>query len=109
MEVGTATRLCLHGIDLQVIEMWPLRLLPAWLTRRRVVEPMRRHTAGTILVSEWAWKTGLKLLHATCCTLLQASALALERGWSINLGGGMHHASFDNGEAPGSGSPQLQL
>ena len=31
--------------------MWPLGLLPAWLTRRRVVEPMRRHTAGTLLVS----------------------------------------------------------
>eukprot|EP00891_Asterochloris_glomerata_P002995 jgi/Astpho2/2995/fgenesh1_pm.00051_%23_11_t len=60
----------------QVIEMWPLGLLPAWLTRRRVVEPMRRHTAGTML----------------------ASALAFERGWSINLGGGMHHASTDNGE-----------
>ena len=23
--------------------------------------------------------------------------MAMEVGWAINLGGGMHHASFDNG------------
>ena len=28
---------------------------------------------------------------------LQALGLALEHGWSINLGGGMHHASYDAG------------
>ncbi len=26
-----------------------------------------------------------------------AAGLALERGWAINLGGGMHHASSDAG------------
>ena len=29
--------------------------------------------------------------------MLQAVGLALEHGWSINLGGGMHHASYDTG------------
>ena len=29
--------------------------------------------------------------------VLQAVGLALEHGWSINLGGGMHHASYDTG------------
>ena len=28
---------------------------------------------------------------------LQAAALALEHGWSINLGGGMHHAYAEVG------------
>ena len=28
---------------------------------------------------------------------LQALGLALEHGWSINLGGGMHHASYNAG------------
>ena len=27
-----------------------------------------------------------------------ASKMALEWGWSINLGGGLHHASFNRGE-----------
>jgi hypothetical protein len=30
--------------------------------------------------------------------VVQAAALALEHGWAINLGGGMHHARFDHGE-----------
>lgn len=28
---------------------------------------------------------------------MQSAALAVERGWSINIGGGMHHAHADNG------------
>ena len=28
---------------------------------------------------------------------VQAAALAVERGWSINLGGGMHHAHSTGG------------
>jgi histone deacetylase 11 len=45
--------------------------VPAWLVNWRVLRPMRRATAGTIL----------------------ACRLALERGLAINLGGGYHHAS----------------
>jgi histone deacetylase 11 len=29
--------------------------------------------------------------------LFQAGKLALERGWSINVGGGFHHCSSDRG------------
>lgn len=37
------------------------------------------------------------ILNPSYLTLnsLQAAAMALERGWSINLGGGMHHACFE--------------
>ncbi len=48
-----------------------VRRLPAWLVDWRVLRPMRRATAGTVL----------------------ACRLALERGVAINLGGGYHHAS----------------
>lgn len=32
-----------------------------------------------------------------CCPSLQAAALALQHGWAINLGGGMHHAHRGDG------------
>jgi len=32
-----------------------------------------------------------------CIAVMQAAALAVERGWSINIGGGMHHAYSGGG------------
>jgi histone deacetylase 11 len=58
-----------------VIEFPPIALLPMFILRRRVLEPMRTHVGGTIL----------------------AVGLAAQRGWAINLGGGMHHATFKDG------------
>jgi histone deacetylase 11 len=58
-----------------VTELAPLALVPASLLRKKVLRPMRLMAGGTAL----------------------AAALALERGWAINLGGGMHHAWHDNG------------
>jgi histone deacetylase 11 len=59
----------------RVFELWPVLLLPAWLTDWRVLRPMRWATGGTVL----------------------ACRLALERGLAINLGGGYHHASGRSG------------
>ena len=53
-----------------VTQLPPLAFLPGVLLRRKVLRPMRRMAGGTVL----------------------AGALALERGWALNLGGGMHHA-----------------
>ncbi|GLC37260.1 hypothetical protein PLESTB_001142700 [Pleodorina starrii] len=59
----------------QVTELAALSLIPNKLLQWRVVWPMKLHVGGTIL----------------------ATGLALERGWAINLGGGMHHASASHG------------
>lgn len=58
-----------------VIELPPLAVLPMWLLQRMLLSNMRRHLSGTML----------------------AAGLAVQHGWSLNLGGGMHHARHDNG------------
>lgn len=60
----------------QVVELWPVAWLPAWLVNRCLVEPMKHHVAGTMV----------------------AAALAIETGWSINIGGGMHHGHRFDGD-----------
>lgn len=59
----------------QVTELAPLAMLPAFLLRRVILAPMQLHVGGTML----------------------AAAVALERGWAINIGGGMHHAYYEDG------------
>jgi len=59
----------------QVTELAPLYILPTGLLRWKVISPMKHHVAGTML----------------------AAALAVERGWAVNVGGGMHHAYASNG------------
>eukprot|EP00803_Ostreobium_quekettii_P010121 evm.model.scf_379.8 EVM.evm.TU.scf_379.8 scf_379:54580-57443(+) len=69
----------LHGSKFkvaQVIELYPIVLLPNCVVQSRVMARMRHHVAGTML----------------------AAGLALERGWAVNLGGGMHHARWNEGE-----------
>lgn len=58
----------------QVTELAPLLLLPPFLLRRKVLRPMATMAGGSML----------------------GAALAMERGWAINLGGGMHHASHND-------------
>jgi histone deacetylase 11 len=58
------------------LELPPLAHLPGWLLRWRVVNPMRWAVRGTML----------------------AAKSALEQCWSVNLGGGYHHAKPDRGE-----------
>jgi histone deacetylase 11 len=60
----------------RALEVAPLARVPAWLTDRLVLRPMRWATAGTIL----------------------AAREAMSRGLTINLSGGYHHAAPDRGE-----------
>jgi histone deacetylase 11 len=59
----------------QVTELSPLAFLPISVVDSKVLQPMRLMVGGTIL----------------------AAALAITRGWAINLGGGMHHAHRSEG------------
>ncbi|CAF4605796.1 unnamed protein product [Rotaria sp. Silwood2] len=59
----------------RVLEVPPIALLPNFIVQWRVLKPLRYQTGGSIL----------------------AGKLALERGWSINVGGGFHHCSSDRG------------
>jgi histone deacetylase 11 len=58
-----------------VTELAPLALLPISVVDRKVLHPMCLHVGGTVL----------------------AAALAVARGWAVNLGGGMHHAHREDG------------
>lgn len=53
-------------------------MIPAWIVRQIILKPQLRQTKGTIM----------------------ATKMALEMGWAINLGGGFHNASFENGAGP---------
>lgn len=59
----------------QVCELWPLFLLPNCILQKCILSPMRYQVRGTILAGE----------------------IAMEKGLAINIGGGMHHASSDDG------------
>lgn len=68
----------IHSSNLRIVqitELPPLLLLPNFLLQRAVVTPMKFHVGGTMM----------------------AAALAVQRGWSVNVGGGMHHASAEAG------------
>ncbi|XP_071816384.1 histone deacetylase 11-like isoform X2 [Apostichopus japonicus] len=58
-----------------ITEVPPVALLPNFIVQKKVLKPLRFQTGGTIL----------------------AAKLALERGWSINIGGGFHHCSSARG------------
>jgi histone deacetylase 11 len=65
----------------EIVGLAPIAFLPSPIVKRCLISPMRYHVAGTMV----------------------AAALALENGWSINLGGGMHHAHrFDGDGESGS-------
>ncbi|XP_064944457.1 histone deacetylase 2 isoform X1 [Musa acuminata AAA Group] len=58
-----------------IIEVPPVSLLPNCLVQNKVLYPFRKQVGGSIL----------------------AAKLAKERGWAINIGGGFHHCSAENG------------
>ena len=60
----------------KITEMPILEWVPNFLLQRKLLDPMRYATQGTI----------------------DAVFLSLEHGWAINLSGGYHHAKADNGE-----------
>ena len=55
--------------------MAPVALLPNFLVQRKVLNPLRLQTGGSI----------------------KAGELAVQYGWSINIGGGFHHCSSKRG------------
>ena len=58
-----------------VIELPPIALLPISLVQRLLLRKMRMHVGGTVA----------------------AAGLAMAHGFAVNIGGGMHHAHFDDG------------
>jgi len=64
-----------YSIYLNKIFEVPIFFIPAPFLRWKVLEPMLLQTQGTI----------------------DAGLMALDKKWAINLGGGFHHASYDEG------------
>lgn len=60
----------------RITETWVLNLVPKCAIESRLLTPIKWQVAGTIF----------------------AAYLAMQHGWSINLGGGFHQASASNGE-----------
>ncbi|KAJ3691999.1 hypothetical protein LUZ60_012349 [Juncus effusus] len=58
-----------------IIEVPPVAIFPNWLVQQKVLYPFRKQTGGSIL----------------------AAKLAIEKGWAINIGGGFHHCSANQG------------
>ncbi|XP_044464634.1 histone deacetylase 2-like isoform X3 [Mangifera indica] len=58
-----------------IMEVPPVALVPNFLVQKNVLYRFRKQVGGTIL----------------------AGKLARERGWAINIGGGFHHCSSNNG------------
>ncbi|KAL5651971.1 hypothetical protein ACJX0J_037429, partial [Zea mays] len=58
-----------------IVEVPPVSLVPNWIVHRKLLHPFRKQVGGSIL----------------------SAKLAFERGWAINVGGGFHHCSADEG------------
>ncbi|PAN23617.1 hypothetical protein PAHAL_4G105200 [Panicum hallii] len=58
-----------------IVEVPPVSLVPNWIVHKKLLYPFRKQVGGSIL----------------------SAKLALERGWSINVGGGFHHCSAEEG------------
>ncbi|XP_021835528.1 histone deacetylase 2 [Spinacia oleracea] len=59
----------------KIVEVPPVAMLPNCIIQRKILYPFRKQVGGSVL----------------------AAKLAKERGWAINIGGGFHHCSADNG------------
>ena len=60
----------------RIVEVGPLSYIPHSFLQKKIIDPMKYATGGTILGAD----------------------LALKYGWAINLSGGYHHAKTDRGE-----------
>ncbi|KAL6839546.1 hypothetical protein ACP4OV_030816 [Aristida adscensionis] len=58
-----------------IVEVPPVALIPNKIVQRVLLYPFRKQVGGSILTAK----------------------LALERGWAINVGGGFHHCSAEEG------------
>jgi len=59
----------------RITEVMAIALLPNSILQRKILLPLRMQTGGSVM----------------------AGKLAMEYGWSINIGGGFHHASYEKG------------
>ncbi|CAN6243611.1 unnamed protein product, partial [Urochloa humidicola] len=59
----------------RIIEVPAVALLPNLLVQQKLLYPFRKQVGGSVL----------------------SAKLALERGWAINIGGGFHHCSAEEG------------
>uniref|UniRef100_H2YUR2 Histone deacetylase 11 n=1 Tax=Ciona savignyi TaxID=51511 RepID=H2YUR2_CIOSA len=59
----------------RISEVPPVAFLPNFIVQRKLLQPLRLQTGGSVL----------------------AGKLAIERGWAINIGGGFHHCSGTSG------------
>uniref|UniRef100_A0ACD5WY77 Uncharacterized protein n=1 Tax=Avena sativa TaxID=4498 RepID=A0ACD5WY77_AVESA len=58
-----------------IVEVPPLTFIPNWMVQQKLLYPFRKQVGGSIL----------------------SAKLALERGWAVNVGGGFHHCSAEEG------------
>ena len=58
----------------KIVEL-PVCILPAWMLRMALLEPMACQSLGSV----------------------EAAVIAKHKGWAINLGGGFHHADRSSG------------
>ncbi|XP_051199758.1 histone deacetylase 2 isoform X2 [Lolium perenne] len=58
-----------------IVEVPPVTLIPNWVVQQKLLYPFRKQVGGSIL----------------------SAKLALERGWAVNVGGGFHHCSAEEG------------
>ena len=59
----------------KMCELYIMMAIPNFLVQRLILSPMRYQVKGTIMAGE----------------------IAMENGWCVNIGGGMHHASSNDG------------
>lgn len=58
-----------------ICEVPPVACLPNFIVQRKLLQPLRTQTGGSIM----------------------AGKMAMDRGWAINIGGGFHHCSSNQG------------
>ena len=68
-----------------VVEVPPVAILPNTLVQSRLLRPLRYQTAGSIMVHTYC-STIYTQSHINFDHFVQAGKLAIERGWSINIG-----------------------
>ena len=92
-----------------ITEVAPVAIVPNFVLQRKLLQtpitPFREQTGGTVLVSlsislfvHPAIKCICVCKYQWCVIIgIQAGKLARDRGWSINIGGGFHHCSTNEG------------
>uniref|UniRef100_A0ACD6ADL2 Uncharacterized protein n=1 Tax=Avena sativa TaxID=4498 RepID=A0ACD6ADL2_AVESA len=58
-----------------IVEVPPVTFIPNWLVQQKLLYPFRKQVGGSVL----------------------SAKLAVERGWAVNVGGGFHHCSAEEG------------